>query len=192
MTVDVKLLPLPEMDIYTLGSGVGLRDVRHTPVGFSQKKMSEYARANVSRTIAAKNAELVELRSAIEELRAEVDCANGWNERVSVCRDHVADIVDGICVICTLDAVEAHAGRLQEEVDRLAQEMVRIQQQYDERTACVIVHRGSALACSDGVRDAYLDERRRADRLAELLDQAYGYVPAGTLADQIHCALARY
>jgi hypothetical protein len=33
--------------------------------------------------------------------------------------------------------------------------------------------------------------KARAERLAELLDQAYGYVPAGTLADQIHCALLR-
>jgi hypothetical protein len=79
-----------------------------------------------------------------------------------------------------------------EEVERLTLEMGRLQQQYDERTACVIVHRGSALACSYDVRTAYSDERRRAERLAELLDQAYGYVPAGTLADQIHCALPRY
>jgi len=35
-------------------------------------------------------------------------------------------------------------------------------------------------------------EKERAERLAELLDQAYGYVPAGTLADQIHCVLVRY
>jgi hypothetical protein len=79
-----------------------------------------------------------------------------------------------------------------EEVERLTLEMGRLQQQYDERTACVIVHRGSALACSYDVRTAYSDERRRAERLAELLDQAFGYVPAGTLADQIHCALPRY
>jgi hypothetical protein len=30
-----------------------------------------------------------------------------------------------------------------------------------------------------------------AEPLAELLDQAYGHVPTGTLADQIHCALLR-
>src|SRR5690606_1202989 len=93
----------------------------------------------------------------IEALRAEVERANSWNARVSVCRDHVADIVDGPCVICTLNAVEAHADRMWAEADRLAKEVVRIQQQHDERTACVIVHRGSALACSDAVRDAYLD-----------------------------------
>ena len=80
-----------------------------------------------------------ELVAKVEALRAEVERVNSWNERVSVCRDHVADIVDGPCVICALAAAEA-----------------------------------------------------RAERLAELLDRAYGYVPAGTLADQIHCALLRY
>ena len=53
------------------------------------------------------------------------------------------------------------------EVKRLTLEMGRLQQQYDEQTACVIVHRGSALACSDAVCAAYYDERRRAERLAE-------------------------
>src|SRR5690606_326247 len=72
-------------------------------------------------------------------LRAEMERANSWNERVSVCRDHVADIVDGPCVICALGAAQASA-----------------------------------------------------ERLAELLDQAYGHVPAGALADQIHCALLRF
>jgi len=47
--------------------------------------------------------------------------------------------------------------------------MVRLRRQYDEQTACVIVHRGSALACSDAMRTAYYDERRRAERLAEAL-----------------------
>lgn len=135
---------------------------------------------------------LHEAADEIESLRAEVERVNSWNDRVSVCRDHVTDIVDGPCVICVLDAVEAYADRMWAEADRLAKEVIRIQQQYDERTACVIVHRGSALACSDAVRSAYLDEHHRAERLAELLDQAYGYVPSGTLADQIHCALTRY
>src|SRR5690606_24608674 len=79
------------------------------------------------------------LQAEIEALRSEVERANSWNERVSVCRDHVSDIVDGPCVICALDAAKA-----------------------------------------------------RAERLAELLDQAYGYVPSGALADQIHCALLRF
>lgn len=39
----------------------------------------------------------------------------------------------------------------------------------------------------DGVRAI----QARAERLAELLEQAYGHVPAGALADQIHCALLR-
>lgn len=55
------------------------------------------------------------------------------------------------------------------EVKRLTLETGRLQQQYDEQTACVIVHRGSALACSDAMRAAYYDERRRAERLAEAL-----------------------
>jgi hypothetical protein len=50
----------------------------------------------------------------IKALRAEVERANSWNERVSVCRDHVADIVDGPCVICALDAAKARAERLEE------------------------------------------------------------------------------
>jgi hypothetical protein len=40
------------------------------------------------------------------------------------------------------------------------------------------------------ISDDLATAEARAERLAELLDQAYGYVPAGTLADQIHCALA--
>lgn len=53
------------------------------------------------------------------------------------------------------------------EVKRLLLEMAYLQQQLDEHTACVIVHRGSALACSDAMRIAYYDERRRAERLRE-------------------------
>jgi len=55
------------------------------------------------------------------------------------------------------------------EVKRLTLEMYRLQQQFDEQTACVIVHRGSALACSDAMLAAYYDERRRAEQLAEAL-----------------------
>src|SRR5690606_39781009 len=85
--------------------------------------IKHYARANVARAVAP-------LQAEIEALRSEVERANSWNERVSVCRDHVSDIVDGPCVICALDAAKA-----------------------------------------------------RAERLAELLDQAYGYVPSGALSD---------
>jgi len=61
---------------------------------------------------------------------------------------------------------------LWEEVKRLTLEMGRLQQQYDEQTACVIMHRGSELACSDAMRAAYYDERRRAERLEQaLLDE---------------------
>src|SRR5690606_18392482 len=67
------------------------------------------------------------------------------------------------------ERAEARADKLLAAAKRLTQEVGRLQQQYDERTACVIAHRGSALACSDAVRSAYSDERRRADRLAEAL-----------------------
>lgn len=59
--------------------------------------------------------------------------------------------------------------RLRAEVERLTFEMGCLQQQYDERTAYMIVHRGAALACSDSVRAAYSDEHHRAERLAEAL-----------------------
>jgi hypothetical protein len=62
-------------------------------------------------------------------------------------------------------SVEANAEALRAEVERLTLEVGRLQQQYDERTACMIVHRGQALACSDAVRAAYFDESRRADKL---------------------------
>jgi hypothetical protein len=62
----------------------------------------------------------------------------------------------------------AHAtAPLQAEIEALRAEAGRLQQQYDERTACMIVHRGQALACSDAVRAAYFDESRRADKLWE-------------------------
>ena len=115
---DVKLLPL-------VGT---LRAMPEHVQGVVQA----YAHANVAHAVAP-------LQAEIEALRAEMERANSWNERVSVCRDHVADIVDGPCVICALGAAQASA-----------------------------------------------------ERLAELLDQAYGHVPAGALADQIHCALLRF
>ena len=61
-----------------------------------------------------------------EALRAEVERANSWNERVSVCRDHVADSVDGPCVICALDAAEASADKLRAEVDALREALEEI------------------------------------------------------------------
>lgn len=59
---------------------------------------------------------------------------------------------------------------LWEEVKRLTLEMGSLQRQYDEQTACVIVHRGSMLACSDAMRAAYYDERRRVEQLVEALE----------------------
>src|SRR5690606_1472370 len=73
--------------------------------------------------------------------------------------------------LATVDqaTAEAEANDARAEVEALRAEMGRLQQQYDERTACMIVYRGQALACSDAVRTAYSDERRRADKLAEAL-----------------------
>lgn len=70
----------------------------------------------------------------------------------------------------TTAAQEAEIEALRAEVERLTFEMERLQQQSDERTACMIVHRGSALACSDAVRAAYSEEHERAERLAEALE----------------------
>lgn len=58
------------------------------------------------------------------------------------------------------------------EIERLREKVDCLQQQYDERTACTIEHRGSTIACSDAMRTAYLDERRHADELADALRTA--------------------
>lgn len=73
------------------------------------------------------------------------------------------------CVEANLAPLQAENERLRAEVERLTFDMSCLQQQYDERTAYMIVHRGSALACSDSVRAAYSDEHERAERLAEAL-----------------------
>jgi hypothetical protein len=65
--------------------------------------------------------------------------------------------------------LQAEIEALRAEVERLTFEMGCLQQQYDERTAYMIVHRGAWLACSDAVRSAYSDEHHRAERLAEAL-----------------------
>jgi len=46
------------------------------------------------------------LREAAERER---DSAVSWNHRVSVCANHTAEIVDGPCVICELEAAERKA-----------------------------------------------------------------------------------
>lgn len=71
-----------------------------------------------------------------------------------------------------VEQLQAENERLRAEVERLTFEMSCLQQQYDERTAYMIVHRGAALACSDSVRAAYYDEHHRAERLAEALRDA--------------------
>lgn len=71
---------------------------------------------------------------------------------------------------------------LRAEVNRLTLELSRLQQQYSEQTDCVIVHRGSELSCSDAMRAAYFDERRRAEQLAEALRDAATSIQ--TIADK--------
>lgn len=61
---------------------------------------------------------------------------------------------------------------LRAEVNRLTLELFRLQQQYDELSAGMIVHRGQELACSEAMCAAYFDERRRADKLVEVLREA--------------------
>lgn len=79
-TADVELLPLPEADGFmesfdTYGCPVGAEDA------WAEETVKDYARAN----LAPLQAELVELRSTIESLRAEVDF------RDSVIATHAAD-----------------------------------------------------------------------------------------------------
>lgn len=79
------------------------------------------------------------------------------------------------------------------EVKRLTLETGRLQQQYDEQTACVIVHRGLMLACSDAMRAAYYDERHRAERLREEVERVTcELMDAITRADKLAEALRRY
>lgn len=66
-------------------------------------------------------------------------------------------------------AKDAEIEALRAEVERLTFEMGCLQQQYDERTSYVIVHRGAALACSESAHAAYTDEHHRAERLEEAL-----------------------
>jgi hypothetical protein len=42
-----------------------------------------------------------------------------WNHRVSVCKDHTPEIVDGPCVICDLDHYKALCEELREKLDNL-------------------------------------------------------------------------
>jgi hypothetical protein len=98
MTAETDLLPLPEPD-YLMPQGQGWPDI---------PAWSE----NTVRQIVAHHT--APLQAEIEALRAEVERVTSWNERVSVCRDHVADIVDGPCVICALDAAKARADKLAE------------------------------------------------------------------------------
>lgn len=50
---------------------------------------------------------------ATAELRSELERTRGWNERVSVCRDHVAEIVDGECIVCQRDELQRRVAELE-------------------------------------------------------------------------------
>src|SRR5690606_21915865 len=79
MTTETDLLPLPGPD-YLMPQGQGWPDI------------PAWSENTVRQIVAHATAPL---QAEVEALRAEVERANSWNERVSVCRDHVADIVDG-------------------------------------------------------------------------------------------------
>src|SRR5690606_31058955 len=108
-----------------------------------QGVVQSYARANIAHATAP-------LQAEIKALRAEVERANSWNERVSVCRDHVADIVDGPCVICALAAAEARAERLAEAINAYKSE------------------------CDNPAKDYVLRAKRRDEMFALLRDQEEG------------------
>ena len=114
--------------------------------------------------------------------------------------EHVQGVVQAYARACVAHAtapLQAENERLRAEVERLTFEMGCLQQQYDERTAYMIVHRGAWLACSDAVRSAYSEEHHRAERLAEALrliesakdrgfgiDYARGVAQSALLRDQ--------
>ena len=134
------------------------------------RQMQVYAQACVAHATAPLQAEIEALRAesaeAAKVLRGALDArTDGEPLRVLAIRASNALYWRNE----RAERAEARADKLLAAAKRLTQEVGRLQQQYDERTACVIAHRGSALACSDAVRSAYSDERRRADRLAEAL-----------------------
>ena len=132
MTTETDLLPLPPLYIVPSVEPVDYPDVAQA--------LMDYASANVAHATAP-------LQAEIEALRAEVERANSWNERVSVCRDHVADIVDGPCVICALDAAKARAERLAEAIRAYKSE------------------------CDNPAKDYVLRAKRRDEMFALLRDQ---------------------
>lgn len=85
--------------------------------------------------------------------------------------------------------VETNTEALRAKVERLTFEMGCLQQQYDERTAYAIVHRGAALACSDAVRSAYSDEYHRAERLAEALREAQPFIGWAGSYPELHAKI---
>ena len=103
----------------------------------------QHLEAKYQRDLAARDAELAAMKEAhAEQLRAvlarelvyanaqtamkqravaaeqERDSAVSWNHRVSVCEKHTAEIVDGPCVICELEAAERKAEEAARDAER--------------------------------------------------------------------------
>ena len=156
MTADVPLLPLPALPEKECDE-LGCEWIESQIEAYA----TDYARANVLHHTAAQAAE-------IEALRAERD----------VLAKEATKYAD------KSGRLQAEIEALRAEVERLTFEMGCLQQQYDERTAYMIVHRGAGLACSDAVRSAYSDEHHRAERLAEALRDVMPFVVTDVLE---HC-----
>lgn len=128
-----------------------------------------YASARVARATA-------ELEAEMQALAATADAGfrDGWNRAAAAKDAEIEALRAQLDEQCRLHAIGMERElALIAERDRLRVELRCLREQYDERTACMIVHRGSALACSDAVRSAYSDEHHRAKRLAEALRAAW-------------------
>lgn len=174
MTAETDLLPLPE-PVAVKYPDSGLRDDEHAlrlwaAHGYDTGGEPLFSAEQLREAVAPLQAEIEALRAEVSEvakvLRGALDFStDGEPLRVLAIRASNALYWRNE----RAERAEARADKLLAAAKRMTQEVGRLQQQYDERTACVIAHRGSALACSDAVRSAYSDERRRADRLAEAL-----------------------
>jgi hypothetical protein len=54
------------------------------------------------------------LKAEVERLKGEMENVTNWNMRVSVCRKHTPDIVDGECVLCENARLTARVKELEE------------------------------------------------------------------------------
>lgn len=94
-----KLLPYEQRFFGLKESRDKLGYVNDTNEYYTAAQLESYAVARVA--------------EATAELRSELERARGWNERVSVCRDHVAEIVDGECVVCQRDELQGRVAELE-------------------------------------------------------------------------------